>query len=79
MSDLGSLGGYRAWDNSAPGDVITQVGIVGGQYYAYFYFDPNDSGAGGSGTITFTPPAGSGVPVSGGLPYLQEIPLTVTP
>jgi hypothetical protein len=79
LSSLASLGVYRSQLTGGPDTVITEVAIDGGSASSVFYFDPEDTGSGGSGTITFTPPAGSGVPVSGGLPYLQEIPLTVTP
>jgi hypothetical protein len=79
MGSVGDLGEYRVYNTSTgqPGDVITQVPIAGNSNLGYFYFDPNNTSAGGSDTITFTAPAGSGVPVSSGQPYLQSIPLTV--
>jgi hypothetical protein len=55
------------------------VSVPGGEYYQYFYFDPNNSGSGGSGTIGYTKPAGAGTPLSGGQPYLQSVPVTSTP
>jgi hypothetical protein len=72
------LGTFNAYNAGTVGATITQVPIVGGEYYTYFYFDPNNAGAGGNGTITYTPPAGSSTPLSGGLPYLQSVPVTVT-
>jgi hypothetical protein len=72
------LGGFRAYNGGTPGNVITQVSVPGGEYYQYFFFDPNDAGSGGNGTIGYTKPSGAGTPLSGGQPYLQSIPLTVT-
>jgi hypothetical protein len=73
-----SLGGFKAYNGGTPGSVITQVSVPGGDYYQYFYFDPNNAGTGGSGTINYTKPSGAGTPVSGGDPYLQSVPVTIT-
>ena len=73
-----SLGGYKAYNGGTPGNAITQVSLTGGEYYQYFYFDPNEAGSGGNGTIGYTKPSGAGTPLSGGQPYLQAVPLTVT-
>ena len=73
-----NLGGYKAYNGGTPGNAITQVSLTGGEYYQYFYFDPNEAGSGGNGTIGYTKPSGAGTPLSGGQPYLQAVPLTVT-
>jgi hypothetical protein len=71
-----ALGELRARVGNQPGNVITQLPIVGGEYYTYFYFDPSSAG---NGTLNYTKPAGAGVPTVGGLPYLQSVAITVTP
>ena len=55
------------------------MSLTGGEYYQYFFFDPNEAGSGGNGTIGYTKPSGAGTPVSGGDPYLQAVPVTITP
>jgi hypothetical protein len=78
LSSVGDLGEYRVANNFTPGAVITELPIAAGTNFTYFYFDPNNTSAGGSGTIGYTVPTGFGVPVQSGSPYLQSIPLTVT-
>ncbi len=80
LSDPGALGTYRSFDPATgqPGNVITAAQIGANNIRGYFYFDPDDAGAGGTGTISFTLPAGSLPVVFGGQPYQQTIPVTVT-
>ena len=75
-SSNASLGVFRAYNGGTPGAVITSLSIVAGEYYTYFYFDPNDSSS-GNGTVTFTKPAGAGTPLSNSAPYAQSMPIAV--
>jgi hypothetical protein len=72
-----AIGEFREYvaATGAVGSVINSVSIPGGDNLRRFHFKPL---ANGSGTASFTPPAGSGVPVSGGFPYLQNMPTQVT-
>jgi hypothetical protein len=70
-----SLGTFRAYSSGQPGATITSLPIAGGEYYTYFFFDPETAG---NGTIGFTKPAGAGTPLVNSQPYLQSTPVTVT-
>ena len=70
------VGVLRDYPNAA--NVITQITIPGGIYYAYFYFDPNNSSTGASAVINYTKPATAGTPTAGGTPRRQSMAITVT-
>jgi hypothetical protein len=72
-----SLGGFRAYVTGTPGATITELKIPGGEYFTYFFFDPNNSSPPASGTIGFTKPSGAGTPTSNSQPYRQVMDLLV--
>jgi hypothetical protein len=71
-----SIGALR--DLPTGNNVISQISIVGGQYFTYFYFDPNNASTGGTGVINYTKPATAGTPTSNSQPFRQSVGVTVT-
>ena len=65
-------------DSVTGGNAISQVSIVGGTTFTYFYFDPNNASTGGNTVINYTKPATAGTPTTGGQPRRQSVAVTVT-
>jgi hypothetical protein len=76
LSVNAAFGGFRDYGNQ--NTVINSVSMANGDYYTYFYFSPNHSGSGGTGSISFTKPADAWIVRSNNMDYLQSIYLTIT-
>jgi hypothetical protein len=70
-----SLGAFRAYGTGTPGAIITELKIPGGEYYTYFFFDPNNSSPPATGSIGFTKPSGAGTSTRNSQPYRQVMDL----